>query len=134
MSETLFDELNLLARTLHAPAGMVLFRRDESCTSVYLVRTGKIALLWPDAEETNPMELLGPGSIIGLPAALNGAYSATAKATSDSELGVVGVARVVDLLESNPAFCRTAMRMMGQEVARMRSLVAEHCTQAHDES
>ena len=134
MSETLFDELNLLARTLHAPAGTVLFRRDESSTSIYVVRTGTIALLWPDAEEAEPMEVLGPGTIIGLPAALNGTYSATAKTTTDSELGVVGVARVVDLLESNPAFCRTAMRLMGQEVARMRSLVAEHCTQVDDES
>ena len=134
MSETLLDELNLLARSLHAPAGTVLFRRDESSTSIYVVRTGTIALLWPDAEEAEPMEVLGPGRIIGLPAALNGTYSATAKTTTDSELGVVGVARVVDLLESNPAFCRTAMRLMGQEVARMRSLVAEHCTQVDDES
>lgn len=134
MSETLLDELNLLARSLHAPAGTVLFRRDESSTSIYVVRTGTIALLWPDAEEAEPMEVLGPGTIIGLPAALNGTYSATAKTTTDSELGVVGVARVVDLLESNPAFCRTAMRLMGQEVARMRSLVAEHCTQVDDES
>ena len=41
---------------------------------------------------------------------------------------------MMHLLESNRVFCRTGMRMMGQEVARMRSFVAEHCTQVHDES
>jgi CRP-like cAMP-binding protein len=132
MAETLFGELNLLARIQPLPAGAVLFRRNESSHSVFVVHRGNIALLWPDAEEATPMEVLGPGTIIGLPAALNGTYSVTAKTILDSEVGVIGVVQVLELLESRPGLCRTAMRMMGQEVARMRSLIAEHCTQLYD--
>ncbi|MFP5228256.1 MAG: Crp/Fnr family transcriptional regulator [Acidobacteriota bacterium] len=126
MAERLFNELNRLAEPLTSPADTFLFRRDASSTSVYLLQKGSIALLWPDAEDIDPMEVLGPGSIIGLPAALNGAYSVSAKSVIDSELGVVSAVRVVELLECNPDLCRVAMRLMGQEVGRMRSLITRY--------
>ena len=124
----LFDHLNQLARPISVREGAVLFRRDEPSQSVYVLRAGRVALLWPDAEDSAPMETLGPGSVIGLPAALNGVYSLTAKAATDSELGVVAVARVLELLEAYAPLCREALKLMGQEVARMRSLIAQHCS------
>ena len=128
MADELFDGLNRLASSTFIAAGTLLFRRDEASVCVYVVRSGEIALLWPDAEETTPMEVLGPGSIIGLPAAINRTYSVTAKAITDSELGFVSADRALELLASAPALCRAAMRMMSQEVARMRSSIAERCT------
>ena len=59
---------------------------------------------------------------------MNGTYSVTAKALVDSELGLISAARVLELLETVSGLCRTAMRMMSEEVARMRSSIAEHCT------
>jgi CRP-like cAMP-binding protein len=128
MTDQLFDGLNRLASCTSVPAGTLLFLREEPCRCVYVVRSGRIALLWPDTEETTPMEILGPGSIIGLPAAINGTYSATAKTLTDSDLGFISAERVLDLLASDPALCRATMRMMSQEVARMRSSIVEHCT------
>jgi len=128
MTDELFEGLNRLASSTSVPAGTLLFLRDEPSRCVYVVRSGKIALLWPQTEETTPMEFLGPGSIIGLPAAINGIYSATAKALTDSELGFISAERVLELLASDPALCRTSMRMMSQEVARMRSSIVEHCS------
>lgn len=128
MAEELFDRLNRLSSSRTALAGTILFRRDEQSLCVYMVRSGEVALLWPEAEETPPMEIAGPGSIIGIPAAINGSYSVTARTEADSELGVISAARFVDLLETVPGFCRVAMRMMSQEVARMRASIAEHCT------
>ncbi|HKO20587.1 MAG TPA: hypothetical protein VJU82_17055 [Acidobacteriaceae bacterium] len=110
MADELFDELTALANTTSAPAGTCLFRQDEPSTSVYVGRSGNIALFWPDAEEAVPMEVL------------------TGKAIIDSEVGVISAARLLDLLEGNPAFCRTAMRMMSREVARLRSSTAVHCS------
>ena len=127
MADELCDELNRLASSTSVAAGTLLFRRDEPSRFVYVVRSGNIALLWPDGGETAPMEVLGPGSIIGLPAAINGTYSVTAKAAIDSELGVISADRLLETLTTVPGLCRTAMRMMSQEVARMRSLIAEHC-------
>ena len=128
MSDELFDGLKRLPSSATVPAGAVLFQHDEPSRHVYVVHSGKIALLWPDTEETTPMEILGPGSIIGLPAAINGTYSATAKALTDSDLGFISAERVLELLASDPALCRATMRMMSQEVARMRSSIVEHCT------
>jgi CRP-like cAMP-binding protein len=130
VAEHLFNELTRLAQSITAPADTVLFRRDAPSSAVYLVRKGSIALLWPDAEEADPMEVLGPGSIIGLPAALNGAYSVSARTVIDSELGVVSVGRVLELLECHPPLCRTAMRLMAQEIGQMRSLITQHSTAA----
>lgn len=121
----LFDNLNQMARSIRLPASAVLFRRDEPSQFVYVLRTGRITLLWPDAEDLAPMESLGPHSIIGLPAAMNSVYSITAKAAVDSELGVVAVSRVMELLEGHPPLCREALKLMGQEVARIRSSIAE---------
>ncbi|HEV2324704.1 MAG TPA: cyclic nucleotide-binding domain-containing protein, partial [Terracidiphilus sp.] len=111
MADELFDGLNRQATSKSVPAGTVLFRRDESSASVYTVRGGTIALLWPDTEEATPMEVLGPGSIIGLPDAINGTYSVTAKAVTDSELGHICADCVLELLASDPALCRSASRM-----------------------
>ena len=122
----LFDNLNQLARSISLPAGAVLFRRDEPAQSVYVVRSGRIALLWPDAEGSAPMETLGPGTTIGLPAAMNGIYSITATSLVKSELGVISVARVLELLEGHPPLCREALKLIGQEVARIRSSITEH--------
>ena len=127
MADELFDPLNGLASSRSLPAGTILFRRDEASHFVYVVRSGEVALLWPDAEDAAPMEIAGPGSVVGLPAAINGTYSVTAKTEVDSELGVVSAARVVELLETVPGFCRIAMRMMSHEVAKIRSSIAEHC-------
>lgn len=128
MADELFNGLNRLGSSTFALEGTRLFRRDEPSSSVYVVHSGEVALLWPDAEERTPMEILGPGSIIGLPAAVNGTYSVTAKAVVDSELGVICSDCVLELLRRDPAPCRSAMRLMSQEVARMRSAIAEHCT------
>ena len=124
----LFDHLKQLARPISLPAEAVLFRRDEPSQAVYVVQSGCIALLWPDLEDSAPMESLGPYSIIGLPAAINGICSLTAKAAVDSELGIVAAVRVMELLESHPALCREALKLIGREVARTRSSIAEHCS------
>jgi hypothetical protein len=48
-----------------------------------VVRSGTVALLWPDADETTPMEIIGPGSTVGLPAAMNGTYSGLLRSPYD---------------------------------------------------
>ncbi|MGA7523560.1 MAG: cyclic nucleotide-binding domain-containing protein [Acidobacteriaceae bacterium] len=104
------------------PKGSVVFQNGDPGSAVYLIRWGRIALVWTDANDVVPMDLHGPGRILGLPAAFNGTYSATAKAVEDSELGFVPSDRVLAMLECNPSLMQAAVRLLGQEVARMRSL------------
>jgi CRP-like cAMP-binding protein len=57
---------------------------------------------------------------VGLPAALNGEYSVTAKAVEDSELGYISAERVIAMLESSPRLALAAMKLTVQEAARMQ--------------
>lgn len=74
----LFTELNAVAISAPMPKGSVVFQNGDPGSAVYLIRRGRIALVWTDANDVVPMDLHGPGRIVGLPAAFNGEYSATA--------------------------------------------------------
>jgi CRP-like cAMP-binding protein len=71
------------------------------------------------------MDTFGPGSIIGLPAALNGKYSATAQAVNDSVLGLIPANRVIEILERNPGHMRATVKLLALEVARMRDVISD---------
>jgi CRP/FNR family transcriptional regulator len=120
----LFAELNAVAVSAPMPRGSVIFQNGDPGSAIYLVRSGRIALVWSDRNDVVPMDLHGPGRILGLPAAFNGSYSATAKAVMDSELGFVPSDLVVSMLEANPSLMQAAVRLLGQEVARMRSMAS----------
>jgi len=64
-----------------------------------------------------------PGRIIGLPAVFNGEFSATAKAVEDSVLGFIQADEVLRMLECDPSLTQAATKLLGQEVARMRTLI-----------
>jgi CRP-like cAMP-binding protein len=88
---------------------------------VYIVRSGKIVLVWMAPDHVYPMDTVGPGSIVGLPAALNGEYSVTAKAVEDSDLGYIAAEQVIAMLESSPRLALAAMKLTVQEAARMQT-------------
>ncbi len=123
MTSDLFKEFDSVAFDLSLPQGSVLFRRGDPASAVYVLRTGKVAFVWSDSHGIHPMDTHTAGSIIGLPAALNGEYSITARAVEDSELGFIPVPKVMELLECNPRLMQAATKLLGQEVARMRSLL-----------
>jgi CRP-like cAMP-binding protein len=120
----LLRELDAIAIATFVEKGSFVFSSGDPASAVYVVRSGKIALIWPDSNEVYPMDTFGPGTIIGLPAALNGEYSATARAVEKSALGFVPADRVMDLLERNPGHMHATMRLLALEVARMRELTA----------
>ena len=61
--------------------------------------------------------------MIGLPAALNGTYTATARASEDAELGMVPANRVLEMFAIDKELCCVAMRLMGREIAGMREML-----------
>jgi len=71
------------------------------------------------------MDTFGTGSIIGLPAALNGRYSATAQAVDDSVLGLIPASRVMEFLECNPRHMRATMKLLALEITRMRDAMSD---------
>lgn len=120
----LFAELDAIAISTPVEKGSFIFQSGDPASAVYVIRSGKIALIWTDSQEVYPMDALGPGSIVGLPAVLNGSYSATARAVEDSDLGFIPASRVMDMLERNTGYMHSTMKLLALEVARMRDMVA----------
>jgi CRP-like cAMP-binding protein len=120
MRVNLVEHLDKLAVSTPVPRGSLLFRCGEPASAVYIVRTGKIVLVWMGPDHVYPMDTVGPGNIVGLPAALNGEYSVTAKAVEDSDLGYIAAEQVIAMLESSPRLALAAMKLTVQEAARMQ--------------
>jgi len=121
----LFDVLN--ARAISAPLskGSVLFHSGEKASIVYVVRTGKISLVWTGINGVHPMDIREAGSIIGLPGVFNGTYSTAARAVEDSELGWIPADTLMALLECQPDLMQHVTRLLAEEVVRTRAMVGK---------
>jgi CRP-like cAMP-binding protein len=124
MSINLFGALDAIAIATPVAKGSFVFSSGDAASAVYVVRSGKIALIWADSHEAYPTDTFGAGKILGLPAAFNEEYSATARAVEKSELGFVPVDRVMEMLERNPTHMHAALKLLAMEVARMRDMIA----------
>jgi CRP-like cAMP-binding protein len=119
MSINLFGALDAIAIATPVAKGSFVFSSGDAASAVYVIRSGKIALIWADSHEA-----FLAGKILGLPAAFNEEYSATARAVVDSELGFIPASRVMDMLERNPTHMHAALKLLALEVARMRDMIA----------
>lgn len=118
----------LLARaTLRTEAkGAVLFRRGDPSLGVYLVRKGSIRLrLELGGEKAIVDRIVTCGAIVGLPATLAGQrYSLTASTLEDCELAFVERQRLLELISSKPSIGVELVRTLGEEVVKMRDILA----------
>jgi CRP-like cAMP-binding protein len=118
----LHNELDDLASTtISLPCGSMLFRCGEPVSGIYLIRKGAVTMYLDPGAQTHIAKALGPGEIAGLPAALTGIYSLSARVTADAELGFIPAPQVASLLERSPHLCLLAARAMSDEIARTRT-------------
>lgn len=102
--------------------GAILFRRGDAVQGVFLVLQGAVSLSLDDGCLVYPARVLGPGSIIGLPATVAGApYSLTAEVVEDAELAFVDRESILECLRSHPDLCLQVMDLLGNEIAGVRS-------------
>ena len=124
-SSDLVRALDKLAIDASVSAGSLLFRRGDHVSGVFIVRSGKVALICAGrSDNVFPLETVGPGGLIGLPAAFNGDYSVTARAVEDCEVGYIPADRVLHALDGDTVLMQSALKFLAQELARMRSLYA----------
>jgi CRP/FNR family transcriptional regulator, anaerobic regulatory protein len=114
------NELDRVASRVSLPCGTLLFRCGDPVSGIYLIRNGVVTMYLDTPAETHIAKALGPGDIAGLPAALTGVYSLSARVTADAELGFIAASEVAALLERSPHLCLLAARAMSDEIARMR--------------
>jgi CRP-like cAMP-binding protein len=121
-SRELQTELERLATIVLKPAGSFLFQRGDEASGVFFIRNGRISLALDYETPVYPARVLGPGAVIGLPAAVSGnPYSLTAKVVEDSELDFIPRAQVVECLKNNLSLCFQVMDILSDEIADVRS-------------
>ena len=82
-------------------------------------------LIWADhPDNILPLNTVGPGGLISLPAALNGDYSVTARAVEDCKLGLIPANTILHVLGCDTRLMQAAMKFLALEVARKRGLFA----------
>jgi CRP-like cAMP-binding protein len=120
----LFEAINPLGRDVAIPRGALLFGCGDPASAVHILRNGTISLFVSLPQDEVHIDTLPPGSIIGLPASFNGHYSTGAEALEDCEAGLLNHDRFLELLEGNRALLPAATRMIAEETAKMRGLIA----------
>jgi CRP-like cAMP-binding protein len=121
----LTSELDRLASSVSLRKGTALFHCGDPLSGVFVVRKGAVTMSMDGENAIYPPRTLGPGEIAGLPATLTGHYSLTAKVTEDSELGFIPGHKVTEILECSPRLCMVAMRVMSDEISRVRTALKD---------
>ncbi len=114
--------LEPLATTVCKKKGAVLFREGQKPNGVYVIRAGQVELsVRATTDGAAAPRIAGPGAVIGLPGNISGkAFSLTAKALDECELGFVPRAKFVKLLRSDGQLCLHAVQVISKELATLR--------------
>jgi CRP-like cAMP-binding protein len=126
-------EFDSVASSVSMRKGTPLFHSGDPLSGVFIVRKGAVVMSVDGPNSIYPPRNLGPGEIAGLPATLTGHYSLTAKVVEDSELGFIPGPKVSEMLECSPRLCMIAMRLMSEEIARVRTALKETPPLEHHE-
>ncbi|HEX4310631.1 MAG TPA: Crp/Fnr family transcriptional regulator [Acidobacteriaceae bacterium] len=126
-------ELDRVASKVTLRKGTVLFHCGDILSGVFVVRSGAVTMSVDGPNTIYPPRTIGPGEIAGLPATLTGQYSLTAVVSEDSELGFIPGPKVSEMFEISPRLCMLAMRIMSDEIARVRTALKETPPLEHEE-
>lgn len=130
-SEELRRQLEAVGRAVESKPGTFLFRRGDPVSGVFLIASGCVRLGLEHDPPAFPSRNLGPGAVMGLPAALsNSTYGLSAEVVEDAQLIFVSYGRLRNLLRENPSLCFHAMNILAQELVETR-LALERVRQAH---
>lgn len=128
-SSALQSALLANAKLIQMPEGAVLFRRGEPSFGVFLLCKGRISLrLEATGGSVVVDRTVASGGIVGLPAVLGRRnYSLTAMTIEPSELALIESGALMRTMQSDPRFGLEIVATLGEEVSRMRDILAEAC-------
>jgi len=124
VSAALSAELLAISKPVSKSKGTVLFRRGDPCAGVFLIRKGKVRLFLDNSEAVFGSRILGPGSVVGLPAAVAGTpYSLSADIVENAELACVPQKALADCLRRDPILCFEVMEILSNEISQTRCAI-----------
>ncbi len=109
-----------------APAGTVLFQRNQTAFGVFYVQSGSVSLRLDGAGDPAILDrTAGPGSIVGLPGTLSGpCYSLTAVTLERCELAFIGRDDLLAAIKTDCQLGMELMRALGEEIISIRRVLA----------
>jgi len=114
--------LRLATDVLSESKGTVLFHRGDPARGLYLICSGRVSVALDANNLAYPARILGPGSVVGLPATVAGSpYSLTAEVVDKAELVFVPRAAVLNCLSTNQALCFEVMQLLSGEISGTRA-------------
>jgi len=123
--EELKKQLTLAGSKIKRAQGSYLFRRGDDVTGVFLIVKGKVSLSLDRIPTSLPTRELGPGSVLGLPAALSDSpYSLSAEVTSEAELVYLPRQDLLDLLRDHSKLCFEVMTILSDELGESRNALS----------
>lgn len=119
----LIQALEQWSESLPCWRGLMLFKQGEHPTGLYIIRTGKAALLLTDENGNELTHFdVGAGSILGLPAIVaKEPYSLSAMACECSEVGFVALSAFDDLMREQPSLFPKVLEVLAAEVRSART-------------
>jgi CRP-like cAMP-binding protein len=110
----------LAAGTMHAraPAGTVLFRRGEPCSTFYVIIQGQVKLAFGGRDGAEKVvEILGPGQAFGEPLMfLDEPHVGFAETLAESQLFLLGRAALLSEIDRNPCLARNMLARLAQQL------------------
>ena len=124
LSDEELREVVVVFREENQRAGAALFRNDETCNELYLIRNGFVRLLDPDG---SVLATLGPGSLLGEAEFLRGlAHNTSAVAATDVQLWALPDANLRSLLQRHFNIGVKLSQNFGEQIAQLEDyLVAQ---------
>lgn len=126
----LCDVLEAIGAESTAVPGSFLFYRGDNCQGVFVIKSGRVRLSIATHESVSNgsaphgsafERTAGPGSVLGLPAAMSGKpYSLTAEVIDITKYSFIDIGRVRDTLARNPELCFEVLGLLSREVQQLR--------------
>ena len=124
-TRALSEALQQLGESRTADAGGLLFRAGEEVRGVFLLLEGSVTLTLRE-RGVNYRRVVGPGSVMGLPATMcMKPYSLTAEISEPSRYIFVACLLIKDFLRTRPDLCFQVVEILAREVREMRQATGD---------
>ena len=114
-----------LLRSLHGikavqrfPQGAALFHQGSAVAGVYLVESGEVRVLLPTGQNQEQLlEVVGPGSVLGLRKSMSGeTYRITAEAGDQTTAVFIPREEFLEFLREHGDFCMQVVRLLSEDL------------------
>ncbi len=118
LSPDLLQALHGIQSVQLFPKGSTLFQQGSAVTGVYLVESGEVRVLLPTGQSQKQLlEVVGPGTILGLSESMTGEkYRITAEAGDETRAAFIPREEFLEFLREHGDFCMQVVRLLSEDL------------------